>query len=108
MQVQKQEVKELREEIGRSLESVEKGQSPSLEEAVSLLKQPASDEELAFRIWKYADKEKVPNHFRDFNYEDHNDLIESLEEIDKTSPQRYHRHELQAVKRTVDEIYDTF
>lgn len=105
MKVEKEEIELLKDEIESSLEAVSSSLEPELEKAISLLEEEKSGEKLVYRIWKYGDKKQVSPHFRDFGYEDGQDLISSIRSMNVDSNKRSNKHELQGIKHALDRIY---
>jgi hypothetical protein len=76
-----------------------------LERTIYMLEKEKNDQSLAFRIWRYADGKHIENHFRDLGYENPEELLESLKEVDGETIERENQHELKGLKHSMEEIY---
>jgi hypothetical protein len=76
-----------------------------IERTIDMLEKEKKDQNLAFRIWRYADGKHVENHFRDLGYETPEELLQSLNEIDGKIIERENQHELRGLKHSMEEIY---
>lgn len=95
MELEKEDVLQVKAYLEKGIESLENGDPANLGQAIDMLSYDEND--LAFRIWRYADEEDLDNHPRDFGYRVPEELIRSLKDINGSAPNDNYVRELESL-----------
>lgn len=94
MELYPEEIDTLREEIGKNIKHMQEGREPEMSATIELLS--SGQTSLVYRIWEYADRQKLDNHPREFGYRDPEEIMESLRSME--TPDRNNVRELVALR----------
>ena len=93
------------EDLEKSIESRRK-ERIDLERTSYMLNKEEGGQSFAFQIWLYGDRKHIDNHFRELGYENPDDLVESLKNMNGEKAERSLRHEIKGLKHSMEEIYE--
>lgn len=103
-EISSEQIEEITETLSREILAGKHGSKTDLEPAINRLEENTGGEKQIYSIWRYSHKQKIENHFQDFGYQDPDELMYHLEELDGEPLERDEVRELEGIKYALSSV----